>query len=250
MGQKLINSIKMEKKYFFKIVTLLILLGFSNTFVQAQKKKSSKDYVVEIITSFGKISMILYDDTPTHKANFIRLIKKKFYKDLLFHRVMKGFMIQGGDPTSRNAPKGKMLGTGGSEMGMIAAEFKSHLIHKKGALAAARSPNPAKASNACQFYIVHGKKVSDEDLSIVEKRIKMRYTEEQRKTYREIGGAPFLDQNYTVFGEVIKGLDVVDKIADQPKDRFNRPYEDIKMDVRIRKMRKKKITKKYGYAFD
>lgn len=240
----------MGKKYFFRSLVLLILFSFGHFTLKAQKRKSSKDYLVQMTTSMGKVYLILYDNTPKHKANFIKLVKKKFYKDLLFHRIIKDFMIQGGDPDSRNAPKGKRLGMGGGNLGLIDAEFRPNRFHKKGALAAARTPNPRKASSACQFYIVHGKKITDKDLSIIEQKIRMKYTQAQREAYKTLGGTPFLDQSYTVFGEVIKGLDIIDKIAAQKKDRGDRPYEDIKMDIKVRKMRKKKITRKYGYKYE
>ena len=240
----------MGKKYFFKSLILLILLSFSNFTLHAQKRKSSKDYLVQMTTSMGKIYMVLYDDTPKHKTNFIKLIKKKFYKDLLFHRIIQNFMIQGGDPLSRNAPKGEPLGMGGDDLGLIDAEFRPNHIHKKGALAAARTNNPQKASSGCQFYIVQGKKMKDKDLSAIEKKIKIKYSKAQREAYKTLGGTPFLDQNYTVFGEVIQGLDVVDKIASQEKGRGNRPHKDIKMDIKVKKMRKKKITRKYGYKYE
>ncbi|EAY30484.1 peptidyl-prolyl cis-trans isomerase, cyclophilin-type [Microscilla marina ATCC 23134] len=250
LPQKLIDSRKMKKKYFFIQVVLLILLSFGSLKLQAQSRKSSKDYLVQITTSFGNMYLVLYDDTPKHKNNFIKLVKKKFYKDLLFHRIIKGFMIQGGDPDSRNAPKGKMLGMGGSDMAKIEAEFRSEHIHKKGALAAARDGNPKKASNACQFYIVHGRPVTGKELNAIELRKGIKYTPKQREAYTTLGGFPPLDQNYTVFGEVVKGFEVIDKIAQQEKDRANRPYKDIKMDIKVRKMRKKKITRKFGYKYN
>lgn len=239
----------MRKKYFFIKLTLLMLLCLGSLSLQAQKRKSSKDYLVQISTSLGDMYLILYDETPKHKKNFIKLIKKKFYKDLLFHRIIKEFMIQGGDPLSRNAPAGKRLGMGGADMPKIPAEMNTKFIHKKGALAAARDGNPKKASNACQFYIVHGRALTDKELNAIELRKNVKYTKEQRDIYKAVGGFPPLDQEYTVFGEVIKGLEVIDKIATQGKDRANRPYKDIKMDIKVRKMRKKKITKKYGYKY-
>lgn len=239
----------MKKKYFFKIIILLLIIGFNSKNSQAQRKKSKKDYLVEIKTSLGSIYLVLYEDTPKHRENFLRLAKKKFFKDLLFHRIKAKFMIQGGDPESRNAPKGKILGAGGGELGLIDAEFHPHRFHKKGALAAARRPNPAKASSACQFYIVHGRKFTERELSYLEQQKKIQYTPAQKKLYKEQGGAAMLDQDYTVYGEVIKGMDIVDKIATQDKDRFDRPYKDIKMNITIKKMRKKKITKKYGYQY-
>ncbi|OJJ18090.1 peptidylprolyl isomerase [marine bacterium AO1-C] len=231
------------------MIIFTLILGFGTNHAQSQTKKSKKDYLVEIKTSLGNIYLVLYEDTPNHRENFLRLAKKKFFKDLLFHRVKPKFMIQGGDPESRNAPKGKMLGAGGSELGLIKAEFHPHRVHKRGALAAARRPNPAKASSACQFYIVQGRKFTDQELSFLETQKKIQYTPAQRKMYKEQGGAAMLDQDYTVYGEVIQGMDVVDKIATQGRDRFDRPYKDIKMNIVVKRMRKKKITKKYGYTY-
>lgn len=239
----------MKKKYFFKIIILLLLVNLSSNCVQSQNKKSKKDYLIEIKTSYGSIYLVLYEDTPKHRANFLRLAKKGFYKDLLFHRVMDGFMIQGGDPESRNAPKGKLLGRGGDELGLIDAELRPNRFHKRGALAAAQKRNPAKASSACQFYIVQGRKFKEQELSMLERSRRIKYTPAQRKLYKEQGGAAMLDQVYTVYGEVIKGMDVVDKIVKVDRDRFNRPYKDIKMNIVVKKMRKKKITKKFGYQY-
>lgn len=130
-------------------ILILSLLAFS-TFAQ---KPAKKDYLLSISTDFGEINMILYDEAPLHKANFLNLVKKKFYKDLLFHRIIENFMIQGGDPNSRNAKPETNLGDGGDELERIPFEFKSNRIHKKGTLAAARDGNPEKKSSACQFYI-------------------------------------------------------------------------------------------------
>mgnify|MGYP001122344756 CR=1 FL=1 len=239
----------MEKKYFFKTLLLLLIVGLSTQPFTAQAQKSKKDYLVEIRTSFGNIYLVLYEDTPNHRANFIRLAKKGFFKDLLFHRVIDKSIIQGGDPQSKNAPQGKVLGAGGGELGLIAAELHPHRFHKRGALAAARQPNPAKASSACQFYIVQGRRISPQQLAMTARQKGLSYTPAQKKIYEEQGGIPALDQEYTVFGEVIKGMDVVEKIAAQDTGRFNRPYKDIKMNIIVRKVKKKKITKKYGYQY-
>ncbi|MEM6318279.1 MAG: peptidylprolyl isomerase [Bacteroidota bacterium] len=188
---------------------------------------------VLIETEFGNMKVLLYDETPIHKENFLKLAKEGFYDDLLFHRVMKGFMIQGGDPDSKDAPAGKMLGGGGPGY-MIDAEIGSP--HFKGALAAARTPdnvNPEKKSSGSQFYIVQGNPLDDNRLDQFEKMKGIQYSEAQRKLYKEVGGRPDLDMEYTVFGEVVEGLEVIDKIADVPGDRANRPLQDIKMKIKV-----------------
>lgn len=188
---------------------------------------------IKITTDKGVIVIRLYDATPLHRDNFIKLVKENFYDSLLFHRVINQFMIQGGDPTSKNAQPGQFLGNGGSDMERIPAEFNKNLIHKKGVLAAARDGNPQKASSACQFYIVQGKKSTDQELNAIEQNRGIPYTTEQRNIYKTIGGTPFLDMNYTVFGEVERGLEVVDKIAVVATDQNNRPINDIKMKIEI-----------------
>ena len=181
----------------------------------------------------------MYDSTPLHRDNFIKLVKQGFYDSLLFHRVIDGFMVQGGDPESKHADSAAMLGNGEAPGDMIPAEFRNNLIHKKGALAMARTDNPEKASSNCQFYIVQGKPCSDTILNQVECGVRQNgnilfsYTDAQRKIYKTIGGTPFLDQNYTVFGEVVKGLDVIDKIAAVPRDQNDRPLKDIRMKMRL-----------------
>lgn len=232
------------------ILFVISLFMFVNT--NAQIKKSSnvtqtkslqkptaiKEKLVEISTSYGNMVVKLYDSTPKHRDNFIKLISTGFYDSLLFHRVINEFMIQGGDPTSKNADSAALLGNGEASGEMIPAEFNEKFIHKKGALAAARTDNPEKASSNCQFYIVQGKKYADAELNTTECSIRnnnpaFSYTDAQRKIYTTIGGTPFLDQNYTVFGEVVKGLDVIDKIASAPADPNNRPLKNISMKVRL-----------------
>ncbi|MEM1318778.1 MAG: peptidylprolyl isomerase [Bacteroidota bacterium] len=184
----------------------------------------------EIETEFGTMKVMLYNETPQHRDNFIKLAKEGFYEDLLFHRVIKGFMVQGGDPDSKTATPEQQLGGGGPGY-TIPAEIGSP--HIKGRLAAARTQNPAKASSGCQFYLVHGTKQTDMQLDLVQKQKGITYNEEQRRLYREIGGAPFLDMEYTVYGEVVEGLEVIDKIVEQPIGSNNRPKQDVKMKVRI-----------------
>ena len=195
--------------------------------------KPTKLIRVKITTDSGVIIVKLYDSTPLHRDNFVKLVKEGFYDSLLFHRVIQGFMIQGGDPNSKNAQPGQMLGNGGGDMARIPAEFRKSLIHKKGVLAAARDGNPEKASSACQFYIVQGNIISDEQLNQFEMSIGMKYTPAQRLAYKTIGGTPMLDQNYTVFGEVISGLKVIDKIASVAKAPGDRPVGDVRMKMEI-----------------
>jgi cyclophilin family peptidyl-prolyl cis-trans isomerase len=228
------------KKTFF----LLLLLVAGSTQLLWAQKKSKKDFLVTINTEFGDMQLILHDQTPKHKENFLKLAQEGFYDSLLFHRIIENFMIQGGDPESKKASAGTRLGNG--DVGYtIPAEFDSSLFHRKGALAAARNNNPTKASSGCQFYIVQGKKQTAAQL----KQAPVKYTEAQRQVYETEGGVPHLDQNYTVFGQLIAGMDVLDKIAAQPKDSHDRPTKDIRMKVSMKKMRKKKITKTYGYRF-
>ncbi len=188
---------------------------------------------IKIVTDSGTMVVKLYDSTPLHRDNFVKLVREGFYDSLMFHRIIQGFMIQGGDPNSKNAAAEVMLGNGGDNLARIPAEFRKSLYHKKGALAAARDGNPEKASSACQFYIVQGKSLNDAELDMMERRLGTKYSLEQRNTYKKIGGTPFLDQNYTVFGEVISGLEVVDKIASAPKAPGDRPIGDIRMRMEI-----------------
>ncbi len=190
--------------------------------------------LVEIITDYGSMIVQLYDATPRHRDNFISLVEKGYYNDLLFHRVIGGFMIQGGDPDSKGAAPGTALGQGGPGY-TIPAEFVDTLIHVKGALAAARtsdSVNPKKESSGSQFYIVHGRTLSPEMLQSIGSRRGHRYSAEHRKIYQEIGGTPHLDGSYTVFGRIIQGLDVIDKIA-KVRTTQDRPDKDIKMQMRV-----------------
>lgn len=220
----------MSKKILFSVL-VLSLMSFS--LFKGEKKETK----VVISTEYGNIKIKLFNETPQHRDNFIKLVKEGFYNETLFHRVIKDFMIQGGDPDSKNAQKGDYLGEG--DVGYtIPAEFNTNLIHKKGVLAAARQPdnvNPQKRSSGCQFYIVQGRKFTTEEIEKIEKSKegRIKYTDEQYKAYQTIGGYPPLDMDYTVFGEVIEGLDVVDKIAAVKRDRKNRPLEDVKMTIKI-----------------
>lgn len=198
-----------------------------------EKQESGKDsgVRVEMQTSSGNIVILLYDDTPLHRDNFIKLAGEGVYDGTLFHRVIKGFMIQGGDPDSKNAKAGQMLGEG--DLGYkIPAEFRENHINKRGALCAARQGddvNPKKESSASQFYIVQGRKWSDGEMNMMEQRFGKKYSDEHRNIYAEEGGAPHLDGDYTVFGEVLEGMDVVDKIAAVKTDPMDRPLEDVRI---------------------
>ncbi len=209
--------------------------------IEEQKPiKSNMNTKVKITTSQGVMVVELYDETPLHRDNFIKLVEEGFYNDLLFHRCIKNFMAQGGDPESRGASPSKMLGMGGPGY-TVPAEFNANLIHKKGALAAARQGdqvNPKKASSGSQFYIVQGQQLNDNQLTQFESRAAMKipgfkYTEEQRKLYKTIGGTAMLDMDYTVFGEIVEGLDVLDKILAQPTKQGDRPMQDITMKMEV-----------------
>lgn len=197
------------------------------------KTERNMDELTKVIfkTSMGDITIALYDNTPLHKENFLKLVKSDYYNDILFHRIIQGFMIQTGDPDSKGAPAGKQLGSGGPGY-TIPAEFRQENFHKRGAVAAARQAdqvNPTKASSGSQFYIVDGKTFNEDELKQITAYYKTTFTDEQTKIYTTVGGAPFLDMQYTVFGEVVEGMDVVDKIAAQKKDRFDRPINDVKI---------------------
>ncbi len=267
---------------------LALLMIFAGLFINMScgVSSKSKETIVQIETEFGNIKIKLYDETPLHRDNFIKLIKEGVYTDLLFHRVIQGFMIQGGDPDSRNAEPGKMLGTG--DLGYtIPAEINAKFFHRRGVLAAARQgddTNPERRSSASQFYILQGKVFSPQALDSMEVKMEesrkinllqakikpaepelnqlgaegkqdellarynaikeevlaevaqlpsLKFTEEQRKAYTTIGGYPPLDNLYTIFGEVIEGMGVVDAIAKEPTDQYDRPQKDIKFTITI-----------------
>jgi cyclophilin family peptidyl-prolyl cis-trans isomerase len=195
--------------------------------------KEAKQKKVMITTDYGTIILELYNKTSLHRDNFIKLVKQHFYDSLLFHRVIKGFMIQGGDPESKHAKEGQLLGEGSLKY-TIPAELDTSLFHKKGALAAAReadADNPQKRSSSTQFYIVDGRTYSDAQMDKMEEKVHIKIPENHRIIYSTIGGDPFLDMNYTVFGEVVSGLDVIDKIANTPTDENNRPLKNIRMKI-------------------
>lgn len=216
-----------------KITFFFLLLSALSSFAT----KPEYQYV-KISTSYGEVIVKLFNETPKHRDNFIKLAKEGTFNGTLFHRVIKDFMIQGGDPDSKNAVAGQLLGDG--DLGYrVDAEFVEGIFHKKGVLAAARDNNPEKASSASQFYLVQGKKYTDKELDQVEiNRLKgKKIPENQREIYKSVGGTPFLDQSYTVYGEVVKGLEMVDKITALKTDSNNRPIEDVKMQVSLLKKR-------------
>ncbi|HEY0297893.1 MAG TPA: peptidylprolyl isomerase [Arachidicoccus sp.] len=212
-----------------KITGLFFLFLLINTATDAQK------YRAKIYTNEGNILLELFDSTPLHRDNFIKLAKKHFYKATLFHRVIPGFMIQGGDPDSKTAKPAQELGNG--DVGYtIPAEFRESYFHQRGALAQARDDNPTKASSGCQFYIVTGKKFTQQALEKEEKRAGVKISEAHEKVYETIGGAPHLDGNYTVYGQVLEGMDVADKIVNQKRDKNDRPSENqIIKKIKIRR---------------
>jgi peptidyl-prolyl cis-trans isomerase B (cyclophilin B) len=220
----------MKRIYPLIVLTLLVShISLAQQDVKLKKRDRKRD--VEMVTTHGTIILRLSDSTPLHRDNFLRLVKRHYYDSVLFHRVIQNFMIQGGDPNSKRAESGVALGNGGPEY-KIPAEFRSTLFHKKGVLAAARDNNPEKASSGSQFYIVQGKKFTEVGLDSVEtNRLKRRLPEAHRDVYKTIGGTPHLDQNYTVFGEVVSGLEVVDRIAAEPTSKTppDRPVADVRI---------------------
>lgn len=219
---------------------------FCLCFVSAFSAKPKHQYV-KVQTGMGECIIKLYNETPQHRDNFLKLIEKGTYNGTLFHRVIKDFMIQGGDPDSKNAVEGALLGEG--TVGYtVPAEFRDSLFHKKGVLAAARDNNPEKASSGSQFYLVQGKTFTDEQLDALEKnRLKFKLPQWQREIYKTQGGTPHLDRNYTVYGEIVKGMELVDKIAEVKTDGNNRPLADIKMTISVLKRREaKKLEKEFA----
>ncbi len=301
-----------KKIHFF---TLILAIPYLTACQSSSLEKSligqnplpDEDYLITIKTDYGEMKAILFDKTPKHKKNFIKLAKEGFYDGTLFHRIIDGFMIQGGDPDSKTANAGDPLGQGDPGY-TIPAEFHPDLHHVRGAIAAARQGdqvNPNKESNGSQFYIIHGKKLTIKELEqfgadmdklqkyffqlieidsfqkvketffilqnqqnmqgiqnlvfsqkdtiekIFQVDLKARtWTEKEIQNYIQIGGTPFLDQKYTVFGLILTGLEAVDKIVKENKDKRDRPYNDIKMKVSVETIKKSEITKKYGYQYD
>lgn len=289
-----------------KSIRLILIFTLQLTFfLAACSDGNKKDYLITIKTRYGDMKAILYDQTPKHKSNFIKLAKEGYYDSLLFHRVIKDFMIQTGDPDSKGAKPGEMLGKGGPDY-TIPAEIRPGLIHQKGAIAAARQGdniNPSRASSGSQFYIVEGKVYTRPELEAaminynalykdfntflqqpenkdlmdlaiqlqkenridslqklilskkdeIEQKFGEKYelplTNKQVQEYTTVGGVPHLDGAYTVFGQVIDGLDVIDKIAAVKTDSNDRPLDDVMLSVTVEQMPRKKITKLYGYHY-
>jgi peptidyl-prolyl cis-trans isomerase B (cyclophilin B) len=215
-----------------KKILFLVILCISGLSAFAQKNK------ISIETEYGKIVVMLYDNTPLNTANMVKLAKQHYYDGTLFHRCIPQFVIQGGDSTSKNAKPGQMLGEGGLGY-TVPAEINDTDFHKRGALGVARDNTPDKSGSACQFYIVVGKKYTDADLDKAAKRSGRTYSASQREVYKTLGGVPHLDGGYTVFGEVTEGMDVVDKISNEPRDKHDRPLKDIRM-LKVRVVKKKK----------
>jgi len=191
--------------------------------------------LIKIETPHGVMLAELFDNTPKHRDNFIKLVEEGYYNELLFHRIISGFMIQGGDPNSRGADPSARLGTGGPGY-QVDAEITPEFAHVKGALAAARiggPANPQKKSSGSQFYIVQGGPVEDQQLAQMEARLGIRYSDDLKSSYLEQGGTPFLDQDYTVFGQVIEGLDIIDQIAEVRTAPGDRPVEDVWMKISV-----------------
>lgn len=278
----------------------LLLLGISCFLVTGCAQKT--DQVVTISTQYGDMVAILYDETPKHKQNFLKLAREHYYDSLLFHRVIEGFMIQGGDPDSKRAEKGRRLGNGGPGY-TVPAEFNPKFYHEKGALSAARlgdAMNPDRSSSGSQFYIVQGTKHTEEQITLDQEKygraLQQFFSKPENKPYYDsintffqtrdekgyeaflsslkpiveeqlgisvdkdvspamveaytsVGGTPQLDGQYTVFGKVIKGLEVIDKIAALPRDPNERPLEDVRMKISVEEMSRRKIERTYGYTY-
>lgn len=221
-----------------KLATLLLAATISMEMFGQEQKDLSKCAVVKILTNYGTMKVALYNETPQHRDNFIKLVKSNFYEDVLFHRIIREFMVQAGDPQSKDSTFTGRLGSGGVGY-TIPAEFVPELFHKKGALAAARQGddvNPEKASSGCQFYIVTGRQFDRKEIDLLERRLKEMYNnpefhfdDNQRLTYMTFGGAPHLDGAYTVFGELIDGFEVLDSIERVKTDPTDRPVEPVRI---------------------
>lgn len=288
-----------------KLLAIACLITSLFAFNQCSQEGRGTDYLVTIKTNQGEMVAILYDETPKHKENFIKLANEKYFDSLLFHRVIEGFMIQGGDPDSKRAMPGQPLGMGGPGY-TVEAEFNTKFFHEKGALSAARlgdQQNPTKASSGSQFYIVQGRVVPASEADAIrvnqtqlnaafqrmqqntsnqplidtlnqiymsgdmqayqkkiyslvprwEKEMGMKIYKEvpeaMIEAYTTVGGSPHLDGEYTVFGKVISGLEVIDKIAALPRDGNDRPQQDVRMMVTVEEVPRKKITEQYGYQY-
>jgi peptidyl-prolyl cis-trans isomerase B (cyclophilin B) len=207
----------------------------TKTYKDIVEIKAPQKCLVMIETDQGNMLIQLSDATPQHRDNFLKLAEEGYFDGTLFHRVIKDFMIQGGDPNSKNAAPGQQLGMGGPNY-TVPAEFVDSLVHVKGALAAARQGdqvNPQKRSSGSQFYIVHGREVTDAALNQIEAQKGFRYSTAQREAYKTQGGVPFLDRDYTVFGHILEGYEVLNKIAETATARGDRPVTDQKMKIRV-----------------
>lgn len=222
------------KKYVAGLIVLALMLGNASiNLLRAQN--TPEERLIKIETSMGNMVVRLYNETPLHRDNMIKLVQDGFFNKQLFHRVIKDFMIQGGDPQSVGAPRGQRLGNGGPGY-TIPAEFNPELFHKKGALSAARQGdqvNPQKASSGSQFYLVHGRTLTPEQINSFAQSGRAIFTEESIKAYTSIGGTPHLDGSYTVFGEIVEGLEVLDRIAATQTDSYDRPLEDVVYSISI-----------------
>lgn len=215
-----------------KFPAIAICMASMSTVTLYDVSAQTVSHTLQISTSKGMMKCILYEETPMHAENFLELVQKGFYNGLSFHRVIKEFMIQTGDPDSRKATGGALPEHG--DVGYtIPAEFYPDLYHRKGAMGAARQGdqvNPNRESDGSQFYIVQGKVFSDEELDQMERSgAHIKFTDEQRQVYKTLGGTPHLDYAYTVFGQVIDGFDVIDAIAATPTDNRDRPLVDVKL---------------------
>ena len=226
--------------------TLIACLVFLSLNALAAKPKHQ---FIRISTEKGTCVVLLYNQTPLHRDNFVKITQEGKLSETLFHRVIKSFMIQGGDPDSKTAKPGQALGDG--DWGYtVPAEFRDSLFHKKGVIAAARDDIPSKASSACQFYLAQGKVFTDEQLDLLEQnRLKRKIPTWQREVYKTLGGIPHLDQNYTVFGEVVQGIEMIDTIAAVKTGAADRPVDDVRMTVTVLKKKEaKKLEKSLGLA--
>lgn len=217
------------KKHLITSILIISALFMITTSCSVRKNLEPR---VQLETTYGNIVVKLYNETPLHRDNFLKLVDEGFYDGILFHRVIADFMIQSGDPDSRNAQPGQMLGTGDVGYRLPAEIVFPQHFHRRGALAAARQGdhvNPERKSSGCQFYIVQGRIFTNQELDAMERSRSIEFTEEQRYIYSTIGGTPHLDGEYTVFGEVIEGLDVVEKISNTRTGSRDRPVEDIKI---------------------
>lgn len=233
----------MRRQFSVRLLLLAGMLAMAGAHLLVHGQSTTR-HLVEINTTAGRMVVELYNETPVHRDNFLKLVREHYYDSTLFHRVIEGFMIQGGDPDSRQAgDRTKPLGNGGPDY-TLPAEFRPELFHRKGALAAARAGdaiNPEKRSSGSQFYIVQGRSWLPSDLLRMEERINagkpdsldLHYTAAQKDVYWKEGGSPHLDGNYTVFGQLVEGMDVLDRIAEQPTDGNDRPLADIRMWMRV-----------------